>query len=62
MGKVKTVYQYAKELVSKYGKEYAIAEFKKRIEALGEPNADFGKICKLSAYETALDCIENDFK
>ena len=53
---IKTIFQHARELIESHGKEYAIAEYEKRIKELGEPK-DFGEVCKLSGYETAIEYI-----
>jgi hypothetical protein len=57
----KTVISHANELVAEHGKEYAIAEFQKLIDELGEPK-DFGELCKLSGYETAIEHIKGNIK
>jgi hypothetical protein len=55
----KTVISYAKELVETVGKEEAIKVFETRIKDMGEPK-NFEEICKLSAWETAIQYIKGE--
>lgn len=60
MGLPITVIDHANDLIEKHGKEYAIADFKKKIEELGKPK-NFMEVCKLSGYKTAIEYINGKF-
>lgn len=57
----KTVIQHAKELVAEKGKDEAIKYFKGKLDEMGIPT-NFEDICKQSAWEIAIDYINNEIK